>query len=180
MKLLLGCGSARDRRVWLPGDPDDALDWGGGLVRLDHNADHRPDVVHDLDVLPWPFDDDTFERIDAYEVLEHLGQQGDYRSFFAHFTEVWRILRPGGHLVATCPAWNSPWAFGDPSHRRVITTGSLVFLDQAEYVKQVGKTPMSDFRFCYEADLQTVFTEERDGQLTFVLQAVKPSRWARR
>lgn len=146
------------------------------LVTLDHNADHGPDVVHDLEVLPYPFDADTFDEVHAYEVLEHMGRQGDWRTFFAQFSELWRILKPGGMLAATCPSWKSMWAWGDPSHTRVLTSGTLVFLDQAQYQRQVGKTPMSDFRFVYQADFRTVWLDEDDEAFRFVLQAVKPSR----
>lgn len=174
MELLIGCGSTRDRRL-----PRGKHGWSK-LVTLDWNADHKPDVVHDLEVLPYPFADDTFDEVHAYEVLEHLGQQGDFRSFFGQFSELWRILKPGGLLAATCPSWASMWAWGDPSHRRVISSGSLVFLDQAQYQAQVGVTAMSDFRFCYSADFAAVPGEchEDAESLRFVLRAVKPSRLA--
>lgn len=176
MELLLGCGSTRDRRIVVNGERG----WKD-LVTLDFNTDHRPDVIHDLEELPYPFPDDTFHEIHAYEVLEHLGRQGDWRTFFAQFSEFWRILEPGGFLAATCPSYRSMWAWGDPSHTRVITSGSLVFLDQSQYRIQVGKTAMSDFRHCYRADFAPVFADmqgEQSGDtFSFVLQAVKPSRW---
>ena len=171
MELLLGCGSQRDRRINIPGRPP----YWTSLVTLDFNADHKPDVVHDLEVLPYPFADDTFDEIHAYEVLEHLGQQGDWRSFFAQFSELWRILKSDGHLAATCQSWRSMWAWGDPSHRRVLCSGSLVFLSQAEYAKQVGVTAMSDFRFCYGADFEPErgLVIETDDSFVFVLRAKK-------
>lgn len=155
------------------------VDHWSNLTTLDHNADHSPDVVHDLEALPYPFDSDTFDEIHAYEVLEHIGAQGDWRAFFDQFSELYRILRPGGHLCATVPAHDSPWAWGDPSHRRVITSGTLVFLSQDQYAKQVGITPMSDFRFYYHADFEPVAVSKIDDHgLGFVLQAIKPARLA--
>lgn len=188
--LLLGCGSSRMRHFRLPGDPQNPLDWGGELVTLDNNRDHNPDVVYDLEDIGFvkargmmpgmPFDDNDFDRIDAYEVLEHVGRQGDYHTLFRQFTEFWRILKPGGHFCATTPSYRSPWAWGDPSHTRVFTSGTLVFLNQEEYKRQVGKTAMSDFRHVYRADFDIVSVDETDDHLRFVLQAVKPSRWAAR
>lgn len=172
MELLIGAGASRERRLRCNGRQA----WTN-LVTLDFNAEHKPDYVHDLEVLPYPFQADTFDEIHAYEVLEHLGRQGDWRSFFAQFSELYRILKPGGFLAATCPSYKSTWAWGDPSHTRVITQGTLVFLDQEQYVKQVGKTSMSDFRFAYQADFRPVWVQEDEEAHKFVLQAVKPSRW---
>jgi SAM-dependent methyltransferase len=130
------------------------------VTTLDNNVDHLPDVLWDLNEFPYPFEDNTFDEIHAYEVLEHIGTQGDYRHFFKEFEEYARILKPQGSFFGSTPLWNDMWAWGDPSHTRVINSGSLVFLDQSEYERQIGKTPMSDFRFCYKADLRVAFTEE--------------------
>jgi len=72
--------------------------------------------------------------------------------------------------------WSSRWAWGDPSHTRVITADSLVFLDQTEYDKQIGKTSMSDFRTHYRADFDPIHLGENEHELGFALRAVKPSR----
>lgn len=170
-ELMLGAGSRHTRILQLP-----EQGYSGpfkALTTVDANADHRPDVVHDLNVTPWPLPSDAFDECHAYEVLEHLGQLGDAASFFAHFTEIWRILKPGGLLFATVPSLKSPWLFGDPSHRRVICSQSLAFLSQAEYVKQVGKTPMSDFRSIYTADFQVMAQDDSGPLFAFVLRALK-------
>lgn len=149
-ELLIGCGSQHSKRVY---PKPEARGWTD-LVTLDINADHRPDVVHDLTVLPLPFEDESFEEIHAYEVLEHTGQQGDYRFFFAQFSEFWRLLKPGGHLCGSVPLPTSVWALGDPSHTRIIPKESFQFLDQSEYQRQIGVTTMSDFRWLYQADFR--------------------------
>lgn len=118
-------------------------------------------------------EDSYYDEIHAYEVLEHCGNQGDHRTFFAQFSEFWRILKPGGFFFATCPSWHSPWAWGDPSHSRVLTAGTLAFLSQEQYTKQVGVTPMSDFRSIYHADFRPIMVDESGDSLLFVLQAVK-------
>lgn len=172
MELLLGAGAARDRR----------LRWSGHegwrhLVTVDHSDAHRPDVVCDLETPPYPFADESVEEIHAYEVLEHLGDQGDWRTFFAQFSELWRLLVPYGFLAATVPA-DGPGVWGDPSHRRVINRMTLAFLNQEEYVRQIGVTRMTDFRPWYKADFQAVHLAERLGSFEFVLQAMKPARGA--
>ncbi len=130
---------------------------------------------------------DYWDEIHAYEVLEHLGQQGDAQSFLGHFSELYRLLKPNGYLCATVPSVGSKWLWGDPSHRRVINECSLVFLDQEQYQAQIDRriaaaqppTNMSDFRDAlgYRADFKLIDSHDNRTSFTFILQAVKPSRW---
>lgn len=168
-ELLLGCGSRRDKDVTFE---QISKDWSN-LVTLDLIADHKPDVVHDLNTLPYPFADNEFDEIHAYEVLEHLGRQGDWRFFFDQFSEMWRILKPGGYLVGSCPMWDQEWAWGDPGHTRLITPKMLGFLEQRFYGVEVGKTSASDYRSVYKADFEILGIKERGPQFFFVLQAKK-------
>lgn len=144
------------------------------MTTLDVNPDCEPDILWDLDKLPYaPLRDGYYDEIHAYEVLEHCGAQGDFRFFFAQFSEFWRILKNGGSLCATVPDVGSVWAWGDPGHRRVIQVESLIFLDQAEYAKQVGHTPMSDYRYWYKADFKVDFTFKEGRTFYFRLVARK-------
>lgn len=167
-ELLIGCGSNWSKRMTIDGSSAFS-----DLTTLDYNADHKPDIVADLNILPYPFEDNQFDEIHAYEVLEHTGTQGDYKFFFAQFSEFWRILKPNGHLFAICPTWNSPWAWGDPSHTRTLQPEQLVFLSQSEYQRQVGITPMSDFRNIYKADFETVLADQDPDSFYFILKAIK-------
>ena len=150
-------------------------DWAA-LTTLDINADHKPDVVWDLTKRPLPFPDDTFDEIHAYDVLEHLGQQGDWRSFFEEWSEWYRILKPGGVLCGISPKWDSPWAWGDPGHTRIISPECFTYLHQPEYTRQVGITPMTDYRFVFRGDFDPVLREVVEHAFCYILQAVKPSR----
>jgi len=170
-ELLIGCGASREKRLAHNRDHT----WKN-LTSLDFNENHKPDIVHDLEVLPLPFEDSRFDEIHAYEVLEHTGRQGDWRFFFAQWSEFWRIMKPDGHFFASVPHWQSPWVWGDPSHTRIVMPEQLTFLDQAEYLKQVGKTHMADFRFCYRADFTTEFVKQQGESVFFILKAIKPSR----
>lgn len=166
--LLIGCGNSRRRKLPMHGRQE----WQD-LVTMDFDPNCGADIAHDLDVTPWPIADNSFDECHAYEVLEHLGTQGDWRSFFRHFYEIWRVLKPGGFLCATVPSWKSEWAWADPSHTRVIAPGSLVFLSQSEYAKQVGKTAMTDFRHTWKGDFEIEHTDDNGHAHIFVLRAVK-------
>ena len=83
---------------------------------------HRPyvDVVHDLNELPWPWEDESFDLIVAHAVFEHLSHD-----LVTILDECWRILRPGGKLRMKLPHWNSDIAHRDPTHRWFYALGSL-------------------------------------------------------
>ena len=167
-QLLLGCGVDRTKRLMAEGDDKE---WSE-LTTLDYDPDVKPDVEWDLNKIPWPFEGDTFDEVHAYEVLEHFGQQGDWRAFFMHFGEIWRILKPGGKLYATVPMWDSPWAWGDPGHTRIITKDSLIFLDQRNY-ERTSDTPMTDYRGIWKANFEPLAIQETEHRFGFVLRAVK-------
>ena len=168
-ELLLGCGNDRNKKITFDGVDST---WKN-LTTLDIDPSTKPDIVHDLNVLPYPFADNSFDEIHAYEVLEHCGRQGDWKFFLDQFAEFWRILRPNGYLIATCPMWDGPWAWSDPGHTRVISRQSLVFLSQDEYSAQVGKTAMTDYRPWYKADFRTIALKEQNDSFGFALQAIK-------
>jgi SAM-dependent methyltransferase len=186
-ELLLGCGRSREKRIVVPGTPSE---WQG-LVTLDSNPAVKPDIVTDIsDGLAGLYEtsdggyaeiaNDYFDELHAYEVLEHLSAQGDEIAFFRQFSEFWRVLKPRGYFCATVPSRYSGWLWGDPSHKRAILPESLTFLDQGEYIRQcdaAAPSSMSDFRNIYRADFRVLQVADNRQTFSFILQAVKPSRW---
>ena len=170
-ELIIGCGKKRDKKIL---SSNDNYEYENPTT-LDINPDVKPDIIHDMEIIPLPFDDYEFEEIHAYSILEHIGQQGDYRFFFNQFTDFWRILKPDGKFYAIVPSYDSVWAWGDPSHKRMINPGTLVFLSQDEYKKQIdnGNTAMTDFRYIYKADFKVIYCEQVGGNLHFILKAIK-------
>lgn len=169
-ELLIGCGNRRNKDLFSP----EHKEWSN-LVTLDIDLNCNPDIIWDLNQFPYgywksPFERMKFDEIHAYEVLEHCGRQGDYKFFFTQWNEFYNILKPGGVFYGSVPMWNSPWAWGDPSHTRVIPPGSFVFLDQDEYTKQVGVTKMSDFRDIYFGNFSVVL-QATETNLYFKLTA---------
>ena len=152
--LVLGCGHKRD----------DSL---GEMTYLDINPECNPDVVWNLSSHPLPFEDEAFDSIIAVHVLEHLAYQGDAEFFFREFEEYWRILKPGGHFTGICPSVTSPWAWGDPGHKRIIQAETLFFLDQNNYST---KTMMCDYRYMYKANFELKGCENKDNNFSFTLE----------
>lgn len=171
-ELLLGCGVHPTKRIHLTGDPA----WHD-LTTVDINPDIKPDIVYDLNLreLAHFAGFDTFDEIHCYDVLEHLGRQGDWQFFLAQFEDFWRILKPSALFFGICPKPSSPWAWADPGHTRVIAPESLVYLDQTAY----GRPPMTDYRRWYRGDFEIVHMGDvNEHQHAFVLRAIKPARGA--
>jgi predicted SAM-dependent methyltransferase len=95
-QLNLGCGTDRKE----------------GWVNLDYNPDYHPDVVHDFDVLPYPFENEQFERIYCSHVLEHV------KDLFGTLDELLRILKKDGVIHVPVPHFSNGNGFNDLTHRR--------------------------------------------------------------
>lgn len=169
MELLLGCGHFRQKRLW----KDDDTNWQR-LVGLDMTFDVKPDVVCDISTNRLPFKDNSFDEIHAYEVLEHMGQQGDWRFFFEQFDEFARILKPRGVMLITTPHKGSRWVWGDPGHTRYLGPETLYFLDRDNYkFNQEKETAMTDYRPYFKSNWWLEYAEVNGESNAMVLQNVK-------
>jgi SAM-dependent methyltransferase len=154
--LLLGCGNKRDKRVSLEGTSED---WIGELTTIDMNPNCGADVVWDLDKHPLPFSDDTFDEVHAYDVLEHLGRQGDWRGWFDECADYWRILKPGGTLIAIVPVGAD--ALADPGHTRFFSPEMFGFLQQDMYRQNLEKgSMMTDYRWYWKRNFNMAVIEK--------------------
>ena len=81
-----------------------------GYVNIDWCADYHPEVVHNLNLCPYPFPDNTFELIEADHVLEHLDKP------FAAMNEFHRVLTPGGKLIIRVPHFSRGFTHAEHAH----------------------------------------------------------------
>lgn len=87
------------------------------------HGDHV-DVAHDLDQMPWPWPEETFEKIIAFDVVEHLKCEMNQ-----WLNEAWRILEPRGLFLVRVPHYQHENAFTDPTHRRFFTPRTFDYWD---------------------------------------------------
>ena len=152
--LLLGCGNSRQKKVFLNGDNE-----FGELTTIDMNPNCGADIVHDLDDHPLPFDDETFDELAAYDVLEHLGMQGDWRGWFCEMAEYHRILKPGGTFGIIVPIGSD--ALADPGHTRFFSLNYFLFLSQAWYDSQLANgLPITDYRWIWRKNFETIWHQQ--------------------
>lgn len=90
-----------------------------GYINVDKQMRMDCDVTWNLDICPWPFEDNSCEEIIASHVLEHLGQLPNV--FSSIMQEIYRILVPGGLLIVKVPHPRSDGYLSDPTHVRPIT-----------------------------------------------------------
>jgi SAM-dependent methyltransferase len=82
-----------------------------------------------------PFPDASFDRIIAAEVLEHIDEDG------AAIRELVRVLRPGGTIAATVPAFLPEricWALTDEYHAPFVPGGHVRIYTEAELRNKLG------------------------------------------
>jgi SAM-dependent methyltransferase len=131
MRLLdLGCGGGRHafeaarrgaRTVALDADLAEVEGVAAMMAALAEEAPTQGTVVGG-DALRLPFSDAAFDRVVAAEVLEHLPDDG------AAMAELARVLRPGGTLAVTVPAWLPErlcWALTEDYHAPAVAGGHV-------------------------------------------------------
>jgi hypothetical protein len=82
-----------------------------GAVNLDITPETNPDVVHDLNVKPWPFPDNHFREVVGYDVIEHLDD------VIQTLEEIHRVCSDGAIVKITVPHFSCANAYTDPTHR---------------------------------------------------------------
>jgi SAM-dependent methyltransferase len=145
--LDLGCGAGRHAF--------EALRRGAGVTAFDYDEAELKDVAAmasamasagDLpaaarsattrgDATRLPFPDGTFDRIIAAEVLEHIHDD------MGAIRELVRVLRPGGTIAATVPAFlpeRISWAITDEYHAPFVPGGHVRIYTQAELRNKLG------------------------------------------
>jgi len=108
----LGCGKARI--------PDSI---GVDRVKIENFVD----IVHNLDIVPYPFENDSVDEVHFYHVLEHLHNP------LEKLEEIFRILKPGGILHLRVPHFSSMGAFTDLTHVRPFGFNSFDCLEKENY-----------------------------------------------
>jgi SAM-dependent methyltransferase len=121
-RLILGCG-----KHWKKEEGD---------VFVDLRPFEGVDVLHDLNVTPWPFPDNSFVHVSAVHLVEHL------KDLISFMDEAWRVLEPGGTIYIETPeAGNDPdLTHADPTHVRCYRKHTFINYFTKEGIHNFGYT----------------------------------------
>lgn len=70
-------------------------------------------------------DNESFDSISAFDVIEHLSREGNPNAFITFMNEAFRLLKPNGILLCVTPAYPNPSSFQDPTHVNIITDQTI-------------------------------------------------------
>lgn len=112
MKLNMGCGHNK-------------ID---GYLNVDMSPECQPDLICDLEVLPWVWPDNSVDAVRFNHSLEHLGQQSAV--FLGMMKELYRVCRNDAIIEIGVPHPRHDNFIGDPTHVRVITPQLLALFDR--------------------------------------------------
>ena len=112
MKLNLGCGSK-------------TLE---GYINVDKFDYYKPDIVHDLEITPYPFEENSIDEIILNHVLEHIGQ--DPNIFNNIIKELYRICKNKSVIYIKVPHPRHDDFISDPTHVRPVTILGLQLYDK--------------------------------------------------
>ncbi len=97
-----------------------------GALGLDVNPNSRADIIHDLEIYPYPFPDQAFDEVRAVSVIEHI------TDIIMTMEELHRITKTGGIIKITVPFFASRYYYTDITHKHSFASRSFDYFDPSE------------------------------------------------
>lgn len=136
-KLNMGCGFKKLLDHW----------------NVDVESKCNPDQVLDFEQTPWPYEDNFFDRINADNILEHLGQ--DPRVFTKIIKEMYRVSKDGAEWFVNVPHHRCDLYWDDYTHVRILTPKTFKMFDQKVNFESISrKLSDSTFGLYHGVDLE--------------------------
>lgn len=101
--LDVGCGKAK----------------APGAIGIDRNRNSQADIIHDLDIFPWPLAANEFDLILCRHTIEHIADM------IGFMEEVHRIARADARVEIVTPHFSNRFSFTDPTHLRHLSIRSF-------------------------------------------------------
>jgi hypothetical protein len=138
-----------------------------GYVGMDKRALPGVDVVHDWNVYPWPFPDESVLRVVAAHVVEHVSPIDG--NFIRWMDEVWRICKPDAQVAIVTPHGLSVGYMADPTHCNPcneVTWSYFDPLDPRDAYKHYRPWPWAIQMLTWspEANIEVLLVKRRDDK----------------
>mgnify|MGYP001587430769 CR=1 FL=1 len=158
MKILdLGCGKGKMKSA----------------IGVDKEKYPGVDVVHDLNVFPYPFSDNEFDFINCQHILEHVKEP------YGMMKEIYRIAKPDAEVKIITPHYSSQLSYGDMTHRFRFGATSFQWLcDREPFSIKKIKIIFSDiYRVLGISLLANLFIRRWEKYCCFVFPAMYVHVW---
>ncbi len=106
-----------------------------GFIGLDKRQLPGVDIVHDVEVFPWPLDDESVALAISSHLIEHIKPWLS----IDFMNEIWRVLIPGGTLALALPYAGSPGYWQDPTHCNGCTEVTFQYFDRRQFLYSIYK-----------------------------------------
>jgi predicted SAM-dependent methyltransferase len=142
MRLNLGCGHNKV----------------AGFTNVDMFPESKPDLVCDLEALPWPWEDNSVDEVLFNHSLEHMGQ--DSRIFLGIMKELYRVSKNNAVIQINVPHPRHDHFINDPTHVRIITP-ELLNLFNKQFNDEWKKLGISNSPFAHYLGVDFVVDKVR-------------------
>jgi len=99
-----------------------------GYLNVDRAG--TPDLLWDLEKVPWPWETNSVGEVVLNHVLEHLGET--VQAYFGIIKELYRVCAAGATIRIGVPHPRHDDFLNDPTHVRAITPQSLALFTKAQ------------------------------------------------
>lgn len=101
-----------------------------GFVGIDIRELPGVDIVHDLEVYPWPLPDECALLATASHYVEHINPA--HFGIINFFNEVWRVMKEEGEFAIVTPHGLSQGFRQDPTHTKAWDEATFAYFDPLE------------------------------------------------
>jgi len=117
IKLDMGCGSNKQE----------------GYIGLDIRPLPNVEIVHDVELVPYPLPDECCIQILASHLVEHICP----KNFVDVMNEWWRLLKPNGQLLISAPYGRSFGFYQDPTHCNPCNEATWAYFDPTQFLYSI-------------------------------------------
>lgn len=147
-----------------------------GFIGVDKVKTSTTDIVHDLEIFPWPFEDNSVDEVICSHYVEHT------KDLIKFMDELYRIMKKPyinekgeevkSKVTIVAPYYSSIRCWQDPTHVRAISEFSFLYFNKIwrEQNKLDHYGIQSDFDFSYGYAMDPAWTTRSEEARVFAMK----------